>query len=159
MCGISGCVLKIGDRTPPTGLIAVVESQSSRGPDSTGYLSRSLGDGRSLWFAHNRLSIIDLSADANQPMVSQDGRYSLVFNGAIYNYVELREELAASGFDFRTVSDTEVLLAALIVWGEAGLARLYGMFTLAFHDRETKPADSRTRSFRRETALLSSKRR
>jgi asparagine synthase (glutamine-hydrolysing) len=137
MCGISGCVLKIGDRTPPTGLIAVVESQSSRGPDSTGYLSRSLGDGRSLWFAHNRLSIIDLSADANQPMVSQDGRYSLVFNGAIYNYVELREELAASGFDFRTVSDTEVLLAALIVWGEAGLARLYGMFTLAFHDRET----------------------
>lgn len=137
MCGISGCVLKVGDRTPPAGLIAVVESQSSRGPDSTGYLARSLGNGRSLWLAHNRLSIIDLSFDANQPMVSQDERYSLVFNGAIYNYVELREELTAVGFGFRTVSDTEVLLAALIVWGEAGLARLYGMFTLAFHDRET----------------------
>lgn len=137
MCGISGCVLKVGDRTPPAGLMAIVESQSSRGPDSTGYISRSLGDGRSLWFAHNRLSIIDLSSDANQPMVSQDDRYSLVFNGAVYNYVELREELRAAGFAFRTVSDTEVLLAALIVWGEAGLARLCGMFTLAFHDRET----------------------
>lgn len=137
MCGISGCVLKVGDRTPPADLVAVVESQNRRGPDSTGYISRALGDGRSLWFAHNRLSIIDLSSDANQPMVSQDERYSLVFNGAIYNYVELREELAAAGHDFRTTSDTEVLLAALIIWGEAGLGRLFGMFTLAFHDRAT----------------------
>lgn len=137
MCGISGCVLKVGERTPPADLIAIVESQSSRGPDSTGYLSRSLGDGRSLWLAHNRLSIVDLSSDANQPMVSEDERYSLVFNGMIYNYVELRAELVAAGFGFKTASDTEVLLAVLIVWGEAGLARLFGMFSLAFHDRKT----------------------
>lgn len=137
MCGISGCVLRVGDREPPAPLVAVVEYQNRRGPDSTGYISRALGDGRSLWLAHNRLSIIDLSSDANQPMVSQDERYSLVFNGAIYNYVELREELAAAGYVFRTASDTEVLMAALIVWGEAGLARLFGMFTLALHDRTT----------------------
>jgi asparagine synthase (glutamine-hydrolysing) len=100
-------------------------------------MARALGDGRTLWLAHNRLSIIDLSAEANQPMVSEDERYCLVFNGMIYNYVELREELAAAGYMFRTASDTEVLLAAMTVWGEAGLPRLFGMFTLAFHDRAT----------------------
>lgn len=137
MCGISGCVLRVGDHAPPAPLVAVVEYQNRRGPDSTGYATRALGDGRSLWFAHNRLSIIDLSSEANQPMVSQDDRYTLVFNGAIYNYLELREELAAAGYIFRTASDTEVLIAALIVWGEAGLGRLFGMFTLALHDHVT----------------------
>src|SRR3546814_4770968 len=128
MCGISGCVLRVGDREPPAPLVAVVEYQNRRGPDSTGYISRALGDGRTLWLAHNRLSIVDLSSDANQPMVSQDERYTLVFNGMIYNYVELREELAATGYVFRTASDTEVLMAALTVWGEAGFGRLFGMF-------------------------------
>jgi asparagine synthase (glutamine-hydrolysing) len=137
MCGISGCVLQVGDRTPPADLVAIVESQAPRGPDSTGYITRAIGNGRSLWLAHNRLSIIDLSSDANQPMVSHDGRYSLVFNGAIYNYVELRDELSAEGYAFRTSSDTEVLLAALIVWGEAALPRLFGMFAFAFHDAAT----------------------
>lgn len=137
MCGISGCVLRVGDRVPPASLVAIVESQHRRGPDSTGYMARALGDGRTLWLAHNRLSIIDLSSDANQPMASQDERYSLIFNGEIYNYVELREELAAAGYAFRTSSDTEVLLAALTMWGEAGLDRLFGMFTIALHDRST----------------------
>lgn len=137
MCGISGCVLRVGDREPPAPLVAVVEYQNRRGPDSTGYISRALADGRSLWLAHNRLSIVDLSSDANQPMVSQDERYTLVFNGMIYNYVELREELVATGYVFRTASDTEVLMAALTVWGEAGFGRLFGMFALALHDRVT----------------------
>lgn len=137
MCGISGCVLRAGDQAPPAPLVAVVEYQHRRGPDSTNYVARALGDGRTLWLAHNRLSIIDLSTYANQPMSSQDERYSLVFNGEIYNYVELREELVAAGYVFRTSSDTEVLLAALITWGEQGLGRLFGMFTIALHDRAT----------------------
>src|SRR3546814_17899551 len=74
MCGISGCVLRVGDREPPAPLVAVVEYQNRRGPDSPGYISRALGDGRTLWLAHNRLSIVDLSSDSHQPMVSQGER-------------------------------------------------------------------------------------
>ena len=134
MCGISGCVVQGDGRSPPTDLVAIVDAQNRRGPDSTGYASLAVGAGRTLWLAHNRLSIIDLTSSANQPMTSHHERYSLVFNGAIYNYVELREQLLASGYSFTTQSDTEVLLAALITWGEAALPRLFGMFTFAFYD-------------------------
>jgi asparagine synthase (glutamine-hydrolysing) len=88
-------------------------------------------------FAHNRLSIIDLSPGGAQPMVSTDCRHWIVFNGEIYNYRELRRELTARGYPFRSVSDTEVLLAGLIEWGEACLNKLDGMFTFAWLDRLT----------------------
>jgi asparagine synthase (glutamine-hydrolysing) len=84
------------------------------------------------------LAIIDLSSAANQPMVSGDGRYALVFNGAIYNYIELREELRSAGHAFRTNSDTEVLLRAIAHWGTEAFGRLLGMFTVGFHDREAQ---------------------
>ena len=95
---------------------------------------------------HRRLSIIDLSDAAQQPMSYADGRYWVVYNGEIYNYLELREELRAAGHSFRTRSDTEVLLAALAQWGEAALDRLVGMFAFVLWDQER--AD---RSLRRAT--------
>ena len=136
MCGINGGIFLRGDTTPPTELIASVTSQSKRGPDATGYLERPISTTHSLWLAHNRLSIVDLTDEANQPMVSPNGRYALVFNGMIYNYVELRVELEALGYRFQTSSDTEVLQAAIILWGADALSRLYGMFALALHDSE-----------------------
>ena len=88
--------------------------------------------------AHRRLSILDLSRDADQPMVSKDGNFRIVFNGEIYNYVELRSELASKGIKFRTTSDTEVLLEALIEWGEDALPKLNGMFAFTLWDEKRK---------------------
>lgn len=87
-----------------------------------------------LLFVHTRLSILDLSPAGKQPMFSADGRYCIVFNGEIYNYIELRRELAAKGVRFRSDSDTEVLLYALACWGEKAILRLNGMFAFAFYD-------------------------
>lgn len=137
MCGISGVIAKMTGGELPAGLPSIVHSQRSRGPDSVGYLRRDMRDGRTLWLAHNRLSIIDLSTDANQPMVSDDGRYAMVFNGAIYNYVELRRELEALGRRFRTSSDTEVLLLGYAQWGIAAFSKFCGMFAVAIHDNVT----------------------
>lgn len=98
-----------------------------RGPDGTGIFS---APGISL--GHNRLAIIDLSPVAAQPMQSADGRFVISFNGEIYNYKELRDELAP--YPFRSSSDTEVILAAYERWGEQAFARLNGMFALALWD-------------------------
>jgi asparagine synthase (glutamine-hydrolysing) len=87
---------------------------------------------------HRRLSIIDTSHSADQPMVSPDGSKHLVFNGEIYNYLELRAELERTGVTFRTRSDTEVLLAALSVWGESALQKLNGMFAFALWDERSR---------------------
>jgi len=84
-----------------------------------------------------RLKILDLSDAADQPMLSEDGRFILVYNGEIYNYVELRAELAASGARFQTQGDTEVLLHALMLWGPAAFSRFNGMWALALLDRIT----------------------
>lgn len=100
-----------------------------RGPDYAGILEV---DG--LLLGHNRLAIIDLDSASNQPMSSTCGRIVLVFNGEIYNYLELKAELA--GYPFRTQSDTEVILAAYLAWGERFIERLNGMFALALYDRE-----------------------
>ena len=87
---------------------------------------------------HRRLSIIDLDPRANQPMASADGRYVIVFNGEIYNFVELREALRRDGHVFRTTSDTEVLIAAYAAWGEAALARFTGMYAFVLLDRQRR---------------------
>ncbi len=89
-----------------------------------------------IYMGQRRLAIIDLSEAANQPFEDETGRYALIYNGEIYNYLELKRELEAEGVRFRTESDTEVLLAAWIRWGEAALSRLDGMFAIAIHDRE-----------------------
>ncbi len=128
MCGILGTY---GLTTSPGQLAAMSNAIAHRGPDAVGTWT-SHDEGGRLQFGHRRLSIIDLSAAANQPF-AKDGLV-LVFCGEIYNYRELRAELAAVGTSFRTHSDTEVLLEAWRRWGPASLRRLRGMFAFAIFD-------------------------
>jgi asparagine synthase (glutamine-hydrolysing) len=105
-----------------------------RGPDGDGYwFSRN----RDVALGHRRLAILDLDRRANQPMVSADGRYVVVFNGEIFNFLELRRELIARGEIFRTESDTEVILAAWRVWGQEMLLRFNGMWAFAIYDQQS----------------------
>ena len=130
MCGIVGVFHFERDRPVDAArLERQLDTIIHRGPDGGGIW---IGDGVGL--GHRRLSIIDLSGGA-QPMFDLTGRYVTTFNGEIYNYRELREELAGRGHHFRSDSDTEVLLAAYAEWGEACLDRFNGMFAFAVHDR------------------------
>ena len=105
-----------------------------RGPDDAGLWH----DESRAWLAFRRLAILDLSPAGHQPMLSPDGRYALVFNGEIYNFVELRGQLERLGARFRSTGDTEVVLQALAHWGTAALDRFNGMFALAFYDRRER---------------------
>jgi asparagine synthase (glutamine-hydrolysing) len=129
VCGITGMV-DFGDRSPDAAMLeAMTASLRHRGPDNAAHvLLPPAGLG------HTRLSIIDLSSAANQPMVSDDGAFTIVFNGEIYNFRDLRRELESAGVGFRTHSDTEVTLLAFRRWGEEAFARLNGMFALAIWD-------------------------
>lgn len=127
MCGIAGRVLRHGEPKHED-LIAMAQAQHHRGPDN-----QAVKIAGKAGFAHNRLSILDVSDAANQPFF--DSRYILSYNGEIYNYLLLREELERDGIVFRTRSDTEVLFHALIQWGIAQtLQRIQGMFAFSFHD-------------------------
>jgi asparagine synthase (glutamine-hydrolysing) len=132
MCGICG-ILNAADhqesRLPV--VRAMMDRLEHRGPDDQGTHA-----GKGVVFGFRRLSIIDL-AHGKQPMHSADGRYTLVFNGEIYNYIELRESLVRGGARFRTESDTEVLLQLLIRDGEKALSHLNGMFAFAFIDNQS----------------------
>ena len=129
MCGIAGIF-----GAPPSGLEEMVRALGHRGPDGDGLQLDPSGRAA---LGHTRLAIIDLSDDGRQPMSDPTARWWLVFNGEIYNYVELRSELASS-WEFRTHSDTEVLLAAYLTWGEACLDRLIGMFAFLVWDRKER---------------------
>lgn len=110
----------------------MLASIAHRGPDGEGV---HCVPGQVL-FGHRRLAIIDLE-HGQQPMLSACGRYTLVFNGEIYNYRELRDTLAHLGVVFHSDSDTEVLLQSLITWGADAISRFNGMFAFVFHDRNT----------------------
>lgn len=127
MCGIIGI---LGSRVEDYVFDKMLISQAHRGPDATGVYQDN-----NIQLGHNRLSIIDLSEEANQPFKDNSNRYIIVFNGEIYNYLELKEEL---NYHFKTTSDTEVLLAAYITWGEKCLNRLNGMFAFAIWDNLEK---------------------
>ncbi|MFX0061317.1 MAG: asparagine synthase (glutamine-hydrolyzing) [Candidatus Hermodarchaeota archaeon] len=107
-----------------------------RGPDASGIKEFGEGISRHAVFGHTRLSIIDLTDEANQPMMTEDGRYFIIFNGELYNYIELREELSALGVNFRTKSDTEVLLKSYRQWGIEVLNQLNGMFSFIIWDKK-----------------------
>jgi asparagine synthase (glutamine-hydrolysing) len=132
MCGIAG-IVGLGAAQQASVAEAMSARISHRGPDGQGQW---LEDGAAL--THRRLAIIDLSADGAQPIVSGCDRYVLIFNGEIYNYRELKEELRGLGENFRGNSDTEVLLAAWCRWGRGCLQRLNGMFAFAVWDRQKK---------------------
>ncbi len=130
MCGIAGIHGLDGLSDPEGTVRRMTNAIAHRGPDAEGI--RRLGNSV---LGHRRLSIIDLSPESNQPFASSDGRYTIAFNGEIYNYRELKREL--DSVQWRTGSDTEVLLAAYARWGEECLHRLQGMFALAIHDGAT----------------------
>ena len=132
MCGIVGFLSNVGHPLQDTDTVdKMVSSLHHRGPDGFGVFRSRHGV-----LGHTRLSIIDVE-HGQQPMVSSCGRYTLVFNGEIYNYIELRSRLMQSGIQFKTHSDTEVLLQLLIVERESALKKLNGMFAFCFLDTHT----------------------
>lgn len=142
MCGIAGCLLSLQRVAAPykSGDVArdMADRLSHRGPDAAGVWSDEVSR---IALAHRRLSILDLSPAGHQPMQSACARYVVVYNGEIYNWAELRGDLAAVGQApaWRGHSDTEVLLAGIVAWGlEATLRRARGMFALALWDRAEK---------------------
>lgn len=137
MCGIFGVFNHPAQPELDLRLHAAIHALRHRGPDDRGIEIYQVADGV-LALGQTRLAIIDLSPGGHQPMQSPDGRYTIVFNGEIYNYRELRQDLKALGHTFRTDSDTEVLLAAWVQWGVNGLRRLTGMFAFAVFDRVAK---------------------
>ena len=133
MCGIAGIIQADGETVDPSVLDRMALALRHRGPDGSGtWMANNVG------FAHRRLSILDLTAAASQPMVSPDGASVLVFNGLIYNFRELRAELERAGCQFRSTGDTEVVLQALRSWGPAAFERFNGMFALAWWDARTR---------------------
>ena len=135
MCGICGTIARPGESVAPETLERMAATLRHRGPDDQG-IWRS-PDGR-VGFGHRRLSIIDLSPAGHQPMHDASERLTIVFNGEIYNFQEVRGELRALGHDFRTGSDTEVILEAYRRWGLAFVEHLNGMFAFALHDRDNE---------------------
>lgn len=133
MCGLIGGFWQNAPADLQSRLQKGLVALKHRGPDDRGQWLHRAPSG-TLALGHTRLAIIDLSANGHQPMHSADGRFSIVFNGEIYNYPELREELQAAGHLFRTDSDTEVLLTCWMLWGKACLPKLSGMFSFVVYD-------------------------
>lgn len=129
MCGIFGLIdFRNGAELHRQQIDSATDQMSHRGPDGRGvWIDGAAG------FGHRRLAIID-PAGSPQPMVSKEGRFALTYNGELYNYRQLRQELVNEGITFQTLGDTEVVLAALIQWGSNALAKFNGMFALGFWD-------------------------
>ena len=145
MCGIAGIItnpladIDKGGENLVYNIKTMTTSLAHRGPDGEGHW---IDDNNTVALGHRRLAIIDLSNDARQPMqysvfsslTGDEKRYTITYNGEIYNYIELREELYKNGYRFKTRSDTEVLLAAYDYWKEDCLQQLDGMFAFAIWD-------------------------
>ena len=133
MCGITGLIHFDNSPVSPEVLQRMTDAISHRGPDGEGHwIEGNVGIG------HRRLAIIDLSPAGHQPMVSANHRFLLSYNGEIYNFRELRSELEAKGYWFRSRTDSEVVLNALAEWGVEALNRFNGMFALALWDRKER---------------------
>ncbi|MFL6706777.1 MAG: asparagine synthase (glutamine-hydrolyzing) [Massilia sp.] len=128
MCGISGIINKDGSPVPADEIRAITDLVAHRGPDGDGYYF-----GPGFAFGHRRLAIIDVSDAGHQPM-SYLGRYTISYNGEVYNFVELREQLVRCGYRFASGTDTEVILAAYDKWGQDCIDHFNGMWAFAIHD-------------------------
>lgn len=133
MCGICGYISK--KRITEEQLRIMNDTMYHRGPDDSGVEIYDGSNGYSIGFAQRRLSIMDLSPLGHQPMHSENGRISVVYNGEIYNYRELKEEL--SDYEFKSTCDTEAIIAAYLKWGIDMVDHIHGMFAIALYDRET----------------------
>lgn len=132
MCGIAGFIWKEQHRPAAGELVrAMADSIAHRGPDDEGFFTSG-----PVALGHRRLAILDLSTAGHQPKTSHDGRYTIVYNGEIYNYIELRDELRPLGGRFVSESDTEVILEAYRIWGPDCVQRFNGMWAFAIHDRD-----------------------
>lgn len=133
MCGIAGYIEKSNRNAEKAKIKLMTDAIKHRGPDAEGqWIKDNVGLG------HRRLAIIDLDATSNQPMLSYDGRFMISFNGEIYNYIELREELEALGAKFKTNSDTEVILESYRYYGEDCFNRFNGMWAFCIYDISKK---------------------
>ena len=135
MCGICGELRFDGRPVHEPGLIAMRDRLAHRGPDSVGAFVSPRGDGG---LGFRRLRIIDLTPSANQPMANEDGSVQVVFNGEIYNFQELREELVARGHQFRSQSDTETIVHLYEEKGADCIDDLDGMFAIAIWDERAR---------------------
>ena len=137
MCGLAA-IFSYGPRSAPVNgeeLLRIRESMISRGPDGSGLW---LSENRQVGLAHLRLAIIDLNDSASQPMIDNSERIRVVFNGEIYNFKELRANLEAKGYKFRTNSDTEGLLNLYLEYGRDMVSHLRGMYAFAIWDQLKK---------------------
>ena len=134
MCGISGIINLQNRSVNEQALRELTSSLTHRGPDAEGFW---FNETKRLGLGHRRLSILDLSSHGAQPMMSDDGNTIMVLNGEIFNFLELRTDLAKEGYVFRSESDTEVVLAAYRQWGLSMLDRFNGMWALAIYDLKT----------------------
>jgi len=133
MCGICGIINFDDKPVEESKLLSMMRAMKHRGPDDEGtFIDNNIG------FGFVRLSIIDLSSNGHQPMADLSGQYTIVLNGEIYNYIELKQELVSKGYSFRSNSDTEVLLYSYIEWGEDCLNRLNGMFAFAIYSKKDR---------------------
>ena len=133
MCGIAGIINLQGKDVKESDLNEMIKEMKHRGPDDDGmFLDKNIG----LGFV--RLSILDLSSAGHQPMHSENKRYVVVFNGEVFNFVELKTELENKGYKFHTNTDTEVLLNSYKEWGEECQHKFNGMWAFAIYDRYKK---------------------
>ncbi len=130
MCGISGIINKNNHSVEPASIFSMTDIIAHRGPDGFGYFY-----GDYFAFGHRRLSIIDLSEAGHQPMEYR-GQYTLTYNGEIYNYLEIKQELEQEGYTFYSHTDTEVILAAYDKWGKECVHKFNGMWAFALFDKE-----------------------
>ena len=133
MCGIAGFHIKDNLLDKKNILKKMNDKLSHRGPDGEGFFTDDY-----VSFSHKRLAIIDLNSRSDQPFKDENENFVLVFNGEIYNYVELKHLLVQKGFKFSTTSDTEVLLNGLIKFGYQFLNKVEGMFAFALYDNKKK---------------------
>jgi asparagine synthase (glutamine-hydrolysing) len=133
MCGIAGIIYQSESGYEKDRILKMLQLLKHRGPDAEG-----IYEDKNVQLGHTRLSIIDLDSHANQPLVSEDQKYVLVYNGEIYNYLELKKTLLEQGYQFKTDSDSEVLLKSYQHWGRQCVNKFNGMWAFAIYDKSNK---------------------